>query len=490
MAISEMKVFSSVTHLIERAKLAALGGFGFGGARDYYKVLGYSRTLSHADFMNKYLRQDVAQRIINAPVDATWQDPPQILTKINGTTNDVWQEWETFARENDIYMHLAKADLFAGLGSLAILVVGFDDGRRLDQPVGRAASGKLLYLQPYLEGSVDITQFDTDMRSPRFGQPTMYTVTPGDVIHSKTVSSGGTKLRDKFEVHYTRVLHLADNTLENSVYGHSRLEPLYNTLDDLMKVTGGSAETYWLLANRGMHIDVDKDMDLQAEDAKNLSDEIDEYQHQLRRVLRTRGVTVKSLGSDAADPKNEFGVLMSLLSAGSGLPQRVMMGAEAGQLASQQDRANWAARVAERIAKFAQPKVLKPFVQMMGNAGVIKLPPVLDYSWPEAFKMNPLERAQTSAQMARSATNVARALSTAQTVGVDLLSVEESRAIIAPTTKMPEFIGPAVGTMTPPIQEMDPQKFEPTVQPAAATAETPAPAPAPVKPKVKPKAKV
>lgn len=453
-----MGVMNNVTALISRASLAMRAGLQFGGARDLYKVFGYKTILRHDDFVAKYVRQDIAQRIINAPVDATWTDPPML--KVGKAKNKKeWEEWKTFTKDADVYSHLRKADIFAGLGMFSILVIGFDDGRKLDKPVNAGRRNKVIYMQPYLEGSVAITKFEEDETNPRFGKPIEYEVTPGELLSARTSATTRLQLRNKFTVHYTRVLHLADGTLENTILGHSRLEPVYNVLDDLLKVAGGSAETYWLTANRGMQVDVDKDMELAPEDAADLSDEIDEYQHQLRRVIRTRGVKISNLGSDVADPKNEFGVLLSLLSATTSIPQRVLMGAEAGQLASQQDRANWAVAVAQRVANYAEPHVLKPFIALMAAANVFDMPEGLEILWPEPFKMNPLERAQTSAQMARSAVNVARALEVQQKIKTNLMSIEESREIIAPGDKMPIFAGLPTGAFPPPIEEVDPQKF-------------------------------
>lgn len=452
-----MTPFNNISAVLSRGWMAGLLGMQFNGARDLYTVFGYKRKLMHVDFLLKYLRQDIASRCINAPVDATWTDAP--ILKADGAKGVAWAKaWDDFAATNMIYPSIRKADIFCGLGMFSVMVLGFDDGRSLSQPVNASTEGKrkLLYMQPYLEGSVSISKFDENQLSPRFGQPEMYEITPGDLLTTQyTSTSARYQLRNKFQVHWTRVLHIADNTLENNVFGHSRLEPIYNTLDDLLKVSGGSAETYWLTANRGLSIDIDKDMELDPQDAKDLSEEIDEYQHQLRRVIRTRGTKITSLGSDTPSPKDPFGVLMSLLSSQTGIPQRVLMGAEAGQLASQQDRANWAARIAERTGNFAEPFILRPFVAKVMAAGCI---PTLEgnftVTWPEPFKMNPLERAQTSAQMARSAVNVVRAMEVSQKGGYNVASVEEAREIIAPGNRMPVWKGLPAGTMIPKIQDV------------------------------------
>lgn len=444
-------LIGGISDLLSRSLLAIRAGVQYGGKRDLYTTFGYNPVPTHGDFLAKYLRQDIAKRVNDAPVDATWSDPPEVDGGSAFNTT-----WQTLAKDNQLFHYLAKTDSFAGLGTCAVLVIGFDDNRQLNQPVSKKVGRKINYLQPYLEGSIQITQFEEDQTSPRFGQPVMYEITPGEVITSRISATTRIMLRNKFQVHYSRILHVADNTMENTVFGHSRLEVVYNLLDDLLKVVGGSAETYWLTSNRGMQVDVDKEMDMNQEDAENLSAEIEEYMHQLRRFIRTRGVKINNLGTDVADPRGTFDVLMSLLSAATKIPKRVLMGAEAGQLASQQDRANWAVTISERISNYAEPTILRPLIQTLVNAGVLPEPQNLSIAWPDAYKMSPLERAQTSAQMARSMVNATKALQVArEDVGTTVFTPEEVRRVVGFGKHMPIFEGKPEGKKLPKQGEGD-----------------------------------
>lgn len=437
-----------------RMAYAIGAGLSFGGSRDFYKGFGWNRAPTHLNFVSKYISQDIAQRVINFPVASTWSDHPTVTG-----TSQFEKAWTDLVKDHDIYASLARADIFAGLGAFSILLIGIDDGKDLSTPVTPGRKHRITYLQPYLEASIKITQLEDNPTNPRFGLPVMYKISPSNnpLNNRDQVAS---KSRKDFEVHYTRVLHLADNCLENIFIGHSRMRHIYNVLDDIQKVSGGSAETYWLTANRGMQVDIDKEMELDEDDADNMAQEIDEYEHGLRRILRTRGTKVTNLGSDVADPRGVFNVLIALLSAATSIPQRVLIGAEAGQLASQQDRANWANTVAQRVANWGEPMVLKPFIKQLVFMGVIPDPgKKLAIEWPEAFKMSPLERGQTSAQQARSITNVARAMETAQKGQYDLISVEEAREMTAPGKALLILAGKPTGTFPPKLTKPvnDPQ---------------------------------
>jgi hypothetical protein len=100
---------------------------------------------------------------------------------------------------------------------------------------------------------------------------------------------------------------------------------------------------------------------------------------------------------------------MSIISVATGIPQRIFIGSEQGKLASEQDRANWAIRIDERRILFAEPKVLRVLIKRLQEFKILPQG-TYELEWPEAFRMSPLERAQTAAQQARAATNVARAM--------------------------------------------------------------------------------
>lgn len=397
--------------LIRRTRLW-MAGMMYHGRRDLYELFGYNRNPKQLDYVARYLRQDIAKRIIDAPILAVWADPPQLDADPAFLT--AWNVLINSQSPIKLIATLIRLDKLAALGQFALLVLGFDDGADLSRPVKSKQGRKLLYMQPYAEMTVRVKEYDKDQQSSRFGQPILYTVSPGRFspeIRTGMISQFVQEQRAPFDVHYTRVVHVAENLLEDSTFGRSRMEIVVNLLDDILKTAGGSAETHWLTANRGMQADVDKDMDLDETSAADLSQEIEEYQHDLRRFIRTRGVKITPLGSESSDPSGVFNMLIALISAATGIPQMVLMGSQVGKMASQQDRANWAERILERITEYEEPIVFLPLLARLIEAGVLPQPQNLQVSWPEAFKLSPLERSQTSAQMARSAANLTKTMS-------------------------------------------------------------------------------
>lgn len=392
-----------------------------GGRRRLYEVFGYTYNPSYDHKFVKYLRQGIAARVVDAPAAALWTNPPQITS-----SSSAWDEkWNDLVARYNLFHMLERADKLAGIGRFSILLIGYNDVEALESPVNTRSitqkSSPILYLQPYSERAVSIKEYNANPRSEDFNKPLIYEIQPSNewqiAFDGKLVGidrSGQRQGLSAFKVHASRVIHIAENCLENDVYGSPRIERVYNTLDDILKVTGGTAETFWLTANRGLHIDIDKELELQPGDAANLKEEISEYVDNLSRVIRTRGAKVNAIGSDTPDPTGVYNMLIGELSGATGIPRRILTGSEAGQLASDQDRANWADRIDERRADWANPQVIFQLIRRLTRAGYLPADPGLQITvnWPSAFKLSPLEMAQTSAQHARSATNFAKAIET------------------------------------------------------------------------------
>ncbi len=407
--------------LLSRFQLAGLAGDQFGGDRKLYSVFGYKRSLNANDFMAKYVRQDITSRIIDAPPGATWSNPPTIEQP------EILAAWNTLLETVNLWNVMYRADRLSRLGHYSIILLGFDDTGDLERPAPSDVSA-LLYARPISSRAVDSIKLEGDVTNPRFGKPLEYKISfaaPTERTISKGTSTS-MATRDLL-VHHSRIIHIVENPLDDEIIGVPIIERVYNLLDDLIKVAGGTAETYWLTGNRGMQANVDKDMEISPEDASALADEIDEYQHQLRRFIRTRGVEMNVLESTTPSPEETFNMIMSLISGTTGIPKRILIGSEAGQLASEQDRANWAERIDERRTLFSEPGILDPLISALQNVGLIPEGKPT-YDWPSAFILSPLEASMTMAQTARAVGNLSR--QTGGKTPMQITTREESREIV------------------------------------------------------------
>jgi phage-related protein (TIGR01555 family) len=406
--MTDIEALESV--LVDRATFAHRAGLQFGGKRDLWEALGYPKTPSFHDYCSRYDRQDIARRIVDQPIRATWREHPTLSDTDDADEESPFQiAWDKLVRKHRIIDRLKRVDTLAALGDYAVLLVGLKGQDDFEQPVIRGAAGEdgLLYLAPYSEPNAQIDRHEEDPTSPRFGWPVLYSL-EAQIITGQTTTSRAAR------AHWTRVIHVSNGNLENDIVGKPALQPVINLLDDLIKVVGGSAETYWGLAKSPLHANLDpKARPLSKTEKAEVKTQIDEIQHDLRRVMYSSGLDLNYLSSGVADPRGPFEVILKLISAATGIPQRMLTGSEAGELASSQDDKNFADRVVERQLDYAEPKILRPLVDLLVTAGVLPEPDGGDYDveWGSLADPDESERAATTKAWADAAQGFSNAAS-------------------------------------------------------------------------------
>lgn len=378
-----------------RSQLANTAGYTFGGRRNMYRTLGYKRVLLPSDYRSRYKRNAVANRLVKALPKATWRGGATVVEDQDPEVDTAFEvEFADLAKRLNLWNVLQRADVLAGIGRFAIVLIGAPG--ELNTELTSASPDDIKYLMPFAEEDATIQRYDTDLNSPRFGLPMFYQVKRQQMTTASTENSATiSKL-----VHWSRVIHIADGLLDDNIFGEPRLECVWNLLDDLDKVTGGGSEAFWRRADQGMHFDLDKDLNVKEDAKKALRTQIHEYEHDMRRFLLTRGVTVETLGSDVANFDKPADAIMAQIAAGSGIPQRILMGSEQAKLASTTDRSNWDDRVADRRVEFAGPCVVNQFVDRMVTLKVVPEPKQYEVEWPLMKVLDDSQRADIATKWA------------------------------------------------------------------------------------------
>lgn len=212
-------------------------------------------------------------------------------------------------------------------------------------------------------------------------------------------------------IHYTRVLHIAEDRLGSRIYGTPRLEAPLNRLWDLEKTTGGGAEAAWLATWGGMLLTVGEDMsipDEDSEEAKEMDRQMQKFFHRMQRYAVVKGVQVNNLGVQNVDIDKIYNTLKTDLAGSVGIPQRILFGSERGELASSQDMEEWNSLVETRRTNFAEPEVLFPFIDWCIGMGVLPAPSKKEYKaeWYPPYTMTDIEKAQYGESLARGANSI------------------------------------------------------------------------------------
>jgi hypothetical protein len=147
-----------------------------------------------------------------------------------------------------------------------------------------------------------------------------------------------------------------------------------------------------------VQFDIDPTLDFDDKSKSEMKKQIEEFEHGFRRYLTTRGLTMKEMQANVADFQNPVNAIMSLISAGTGIPQRVLMGSEQGKLAAKMDRSNWDDRVADRRDDFAGPYIVRPFAQRLIDAGALPTPESFDVRWTQLKILDDEQRAEIATE--------------------------------------------------------------------------------------------
>ena len=408
------------SELVGRFHLLSKLGNQYNGNRDLYQALGYKRILTFDDYYAQYERQDVAKAIIDRPVKATWQGPLELIESNEPEDTEFEKEWKDLDKRLGLKSRLARVDRLTGIGEYGVLLLGFDDARNLEAWSRPAVNPrKLVYVKPFSEKTATILTYE-EKQNERYGYPLFYEI---------EVADPAMKSSKRVKIHYSRIIHITDGTLESEILGTPRLQPVFNRLMDIEKIAGGDAEMFWRGARPGYSGVVDKDYTMTPGTKKDLQDQIDEFEHNLRRILINEGVDLKSLDQQIADPSSHMDTQLKLISSETGIPVRILTGSERGELASSEDRGEWLTYIQSRREEHAEPRILRPFVDRLIELKVLPTPINNDYNvkWADLFSISEKSRVE----IGKSRANALR----------EYTSNPAAEAVIPPTVFMMKFLG-------------------------------------------------
>jgi hypothetical protein len=167
--------------------------------------------------------------------------------------------------------------------------------------------------------------------------------------------------------------------------------------------------------------------------------EMKRYQHDPLRILRLMGGEMQQIGTgQVMDPTGAYKVVLGLISAATRIPQRVLEGSAQGELAAaREDLRQWYAHIADRQKNYAEPEILRPFIDRLVWMGALPEPrsgvdaynigmqdPEGNWAWPALYQLDDLELAEVRESRAKAARSLAGAM------GKIPMSREEQRELL------------------------------------------------------------
>jgi hypothetical protein len=376
--------------------------------RDLDSECGYPKSLSIQDYYQLWLRGDMAARVVSVIPEETWSQDPDVYETEDEEETEFETAWLELNKRMSIFSYLCRADILSGIGRFGVVLIGLDDGEPLDLPVsgmmleadeggeGSAQERQLLFLRPLDESLVTVKALETDFTNPRYGQPLSYRIQFADTSLESSITKS-------VDVHWSRIIHIADNRANSEIFGIPRMERVFNRLLDLRKITGGSGEMFWKGGFPGYSLETapskdGEDIELDVDATKK---QMEDYMNGLQRYIATVGLQVKSLAVEIADPRPHVEVQLRAIAAALGVPWRVFVGSEAAQLASEQDTKTWNRRLTRRRLDYVNPFIVRPFIERLVAVGV--LPPLAEENslcvdWPDLNSPSDLEQADVASK--------------------------------------------------------------------------------------------
>ncbi len=159
-----------------RSRLASIAGKTFGGNRDLYKTLGYSRRLSVQDFRDRFDRNEVANRVVKAFPQATWRGGCEVIEDENPETETTFErEFADLDNRLKIWDTFRKVDILSGIGRYAVIQIVAPGN--MSDPLETVAADDIAELWVFGEDEAKVLTIETEKTNPRYGKPVFYSIT-------------------------------------------------------------------------------------------------------------------------------------------------------------------------------------------------------------------------------------------------------------------------------------------------------------------------
>lgn len=379
-------------------------GFFPQSKHNHYADFGFPPNPGFQDFYATYQRNGLGKAGVDKTVAKTWQDFPFVLERPrDGGEARKETRWEKQIRERfedlRLWQKLAEADRRGMVGAYAGVILRLGDGKALNQPVRGKVRGGLMGLVeviPAWEGQLSVSQYDTDQRSPAYGQPIMYAFNEAAV--------GAVTQPRSFDVHPDRVLIWSR---DGTIHGTSALKAGLNDLLTIEKIIGAGGEGFWKNAKSSPVLEIDKEANIKTmaaamgvpvdEIADKMGEQVEAWQRGFDEMLMLQGMTAKALGVTLPSPEHFFSVACQSFCASIQAPVKIIVGMQTGERASTEDAEEWAATNMSRRTSETIPNIMA-LIRRLERFGMI---PERDWSlaWTPLTEAKPGEKIDRAVKM-------------------------------------------------------------------------------------------
>ena len=436
---ADMLTMNRMEQMINNLSTRSMDFFkeNFDPRRSVSDECGFPSEISLENYRDMFQRNAIAARVVEVWPRLSWSVVPEILEDEDPEVSTDFEEaWEGVGRTlrgedswldsdegNPVWELLSQADELSGIGSFGVILLGFDDGKELSEPVstmikddsgqtarakfrpGKGDRVKLLYARALSEPLVQVQSRETDHGNVRFSLPTMYNIRlesfEDGVNHVGTMPANV----DFSMVHWSRIIHVVDTwhtAKEGGVFAASRMQCVWDHLLSLRKVHYGDAEAYWKNVLMKMffetHPQLGGDVNVDTDALKNMMEEMG---NGLQGWGALMGMSAKSVAPSVVEPTAHVDIHIDAICVKLNIPKRRFIGSQPGGMGGKGDAEsaddNTDSVIAHRQNRYLTPKLIGPFIDRLISVGVLPVPEDgYKVQWPDLKEEDPAKMAQTA----------------------------------------------------------------------------------------------
>lgn len=367
-----------------------------------WREYGFPEKLDFDDLYNAYRRVDIAHGAVERLVEKCWQSQPWVIqgdeSRNASALTPTEAAWGRLFKDLDFWSVFQDADRKRLVGRYAGIILYWADSKTWDQPV--KGTPRLAKLEAVWANQLKPETWYEDETDPEtYGKPRTYTY--------RQPSFGGSPAQYK-TIHADRVFILGCMDQRTPAF----LEPGYNQLVNLEKITGGSGESILKAASQNVVLEYDKDVDLsQIAEAQGLTmGEMQEFLDARARdwaagvdkMMALQGGRAVNLQPGAIDPRGPFEVAVSAFAASVRIPTKILIGNQQGERASSEDMKDFNARAQGRRVSRLSPDVLA-LLRHVERFGFVRLGDEVSVMWDDLTRPTLSERLADAKTMAETA---------------------------------------------------------------------------------------
>ena len=341
-----VSALAMVANATSRRMSSLFPGYFEEAKHNHFRDFGWPNHVTFSQLHAMYCRNGLARAAVKKTARKVWQEHPFLQEKEEAhEETPVEADIRQHFADLRVWQRLAEADRRSMVGAYAGVILRLGDDKRFADPVDRVGGGLegLVEIIPAWEGQLKVSTWDTEETSETYGQPTMFSFDEAEVGRS---AQGRNRA---FEVHPDRVIVWSE---DGTVHGRSMLEPGYNDLLTLEKITGAGGEGFWKNAKSSPILNVDKEAQLsQMAQAMGVSsDELvdalntqtENWQKGFDQTLMLQGIEAKALSVSLPIPEHFRAGALENFAASIEMPKKILTGMQTGERASTEDADEWA----------------------------------------------------------------------------------------------------------------------------------------------------